>query len=267
MRLNAQQQAFLAGDLAPGRTSSRRVQGRNLSYLEAWDVKRHLIRVFGFAGFSADVVDSTLAFEQERISTSDPSKTLWNVGYRSTVRLTLHTDSGDTTYTEAAVGFASLGDRGEAHDMAQKTASSDALKRAAIYLGTQFGLSLYDSGSQADVVGRTLEDPESRPTLDTAPTATPDAPAQEEPAQQPQQPTERTDAEYVKWMGDLRGLATNPDNADRVLMVQALQNQAAIDFGPEFLDSSVTVKGRLMTYRTLCAEVAAGVFLDQGATS
>lgn len=41
--------------------------------------------------------------------------------------------------------------------MAIKTAESDALKRAAINLGTQFGLSLYDNGSMKDVVGKTLD--------------------------------------------------------------------------------------------------------------
>jgi hypothetical protein len=40
--------------------------------------------------------------------------------------------------------------------MALKTAESDALKRAAIYLGTQFGLSLYKNGETADVVRRVL---------------------------------------------------------------------------------------------------------------
>ena len=44
--------------------------------------------------------------------------------------------------------------------MAVKTAESDALKRAAINLGTQFGLSLYDNGSRADVVGHTLAAPD-----------------------------------------------------------------------------------------------------------
>lgn len=41
--------------------------------------------------------------------------------------------------------------------MAVKTAESDALKRAAINLGTQFGLSLYNDGSLADVVHTTLD--------------------------------------------------------------------------------------------------------------
>ena len=40
--------------------------------------------------------------------------------------------------------------------MAVKTAESDALKRAAINLGDQFGLSLYNNGSTAPVVTQTL---------------------------------------------------------------------------------------------------------------
>jgi hypothetical protein len=43
--------------------------------------------------------------------------------------------------------------------MAIKTAESDAIKRAAINLGTQFGLSLYNNGSLRDVVVQTLSGP------------------------------------------------------------------------------------------------------------
>ena len=49
--------------------------------------------------------------------------------------------------------------RGESHDMAVKTAESDAIKRAAINLGTQFGLSLYNNGSLKDIVVMTLSSP------------------------------------------------------------------------------------------------------------
>ena len=45
--------------------------------------------------------------------------------------------------------------------MAIKTAESDALKRAAINLGTQFGLSLYNDGSLADVIHTTLDKPQA----------------------------------------------------------------------------------------------------------
>ena len=42
--------------------------------------------------------------------------------------------------------------RGDAHDMAIKTAETQALKRAAINLGDQFGLSLYKKGSTGPLV-------------------------------------------------------------------------------------------------------------------
>lgn len=121
--------------------------GKSLSYLEAWDVKAHLIRVFGYGEWSSDVLSAELAFEQEVGSN-------WNVAYK--VILRLRVSATGATYTEAAVGTASLPQRGEAHDMAVKTAESDALKRAAINLGDQFGLSLYNDGSTQPVVGRTL---------------------------------------------------------------------------------------------------------------
>lgn len=121
--------------------------GRQLSYLESWDVKAHLIRIFGFGGWSADVLESSLAYEEKNGNN-------WSVGYKVVLRLTIPTL--DCTYTEAAVGSAQLPQRGEAHDMAIKTGESDALKRAAINLGTQFGLSLYNNGSLRDVVIKTL---------------------------------------------------------------------------------------------------------------
>lgn len=125
--------------------------GRQLSYLEAWDVKAHMIRVFGFAGWSAEVIESSPVFEEQN------EKGNWNVGWKVTLRLTIH--STGAIYTESCVGSASLPQRGEAHDMAIKTAESDAFKRAAINLGTQFGLSLYSNGSLRDVVMQTLVEP------------------------------------------------------------------------------------------------------------
>ena len=101
------------------------------------------------------MIESSLAFE-------DKGERNWDVGYKVVLRLTIHDITGrDATYTEAAVGAAHLPQRGEAHDMAIKTAESDALKRAAINLGTQFGLSLYNNGSLRDVVIKTLVAPEA----------------------------------------------------------------------------------------------------------
>lgn len=147
--INARQYEQLLRPLNESRVAKRGQAGRQLSYLEAWDVKAHLIRIFGFGGWSADVTEATLAFEEKN------EKGMWNVGYKVTLALVIH--SLRCSYTEAAVGSATLPQRGEAHDMAIKTAESDALKRAAINLGTQFGLSLYNDGTLRDVVGKTLD--------------------------------------------------------------------------------------------------------------
>lgn len=161
--LNDAQYAQLLKPLNPSRVAKRQQAGRNLSYLEAWDVKAHLNRIFGFLNWSADVIDSSLAFEDQN------EKGQWQVGYKVVLCLRVN----GASYTEAAVGSASLPQRGEAHDMAIKTAESDALKRAAINLGTQFGLSLYDNGSMKDVVGKTLDrDTVSQPEGEPEPPVT-----------------------------------------------------------------------------------------------
>jgi recombination DNA repair RAD52 pathway protein len=147
--MNSQQYEQLLKPLNESRVAKRSQAGRSLSYLEAWDVKAHLIRIFGFLNWSADVQESVLVFEDKN------EKGQWNVGYK--VTLCLSFPAYGTTYTESAVGSATLPQRGEAHDMAIKTAESDALKRAAINLGTQFGLSLYNNGSLRDVVVKTLD--------------------------------------------------------------------------------------------------------------
>jgi len=154
MTLNRDQYGQLLKPLAPSRVAKRSQAGRSLSYLEAWDVKAHLIRIFGFGGWSWTVTEAVCVFEAEKDGK-------WNVGYKVIGTLTIATLACE--YSEAAVGSSTLPQRGEAHDMAVKTAESDALKRAAINLGTQFGLSLYNDGQTKDVVGATLDGPVSPP--------------------------------------------------------------------------------------------------------
>jgi recombination DNA repair RAD52 pathway protein len=147
--INSLQHEQLLKGINPNRIAKRQGGGgKSLSYLEAWEVKAHLIRIFGFGNWSWDVKVAELAFEEQN------ERGNWNVGYRVIGELRIHDLS--CTYTEAAVGSASLSQRGEAHDMAIKTAESDALKRAAINLGDQFGLSLYNNGATAPVVLNTL---------------------------------------------------------------------------------------------------------------
>ena len=163
MTLNAAQRAQLLRPLNAGRVAKR----QGLSYLEAYDVKAHLTRIFGFGGFAADVLDSQLVFDDTSLNSK--GKENHDVAYKVVLRLTIFgigPNGEDATFTEAAIGASHQPDRAEAHDMAVKTAESDALKRAATYLGTQFGLSLYDDGSTRDIIGRTL-DQEVAPQDDT----------------------------------------------------------------------------------------------------
>jgi hypothetical protein len=91
-------------------------------------------------------------------------KTRWTVAYRATMRLSIQKgDCDEAIYTEAAVGDSQNNpSRADAHDMAIKTAESQAFKRCAINLGDQFGLSLYNAGGTGSVVRAVLDAEESR---------------------------------------------------------------------------------------------------------
>jgi recombination DNA repair RAD52 pathway protein len=136
----------LTAPLNPARVSKR----DNMSYLEAWDVKASLIKVFGFGGFSSELLESEILDLREVPQRNNPQKTNWKVTAKAVVRLTIHQTGA--VYTEAAVAGSSQPDITESMDMAIKSAESDALKRAAIFLGTQFGLSLYQNGATYDIV-------------------------------------------------------------------------------------------------------------------
>lgn len=153
MSLTQEQVNALLRPLNAGRVAKRTQAGMQLSYLEAWDVRAHLIRIFGFGTWDFQVLSATLAFE-DAVPAKSGSGTNWSVGYLVRGMLAIH-DTG-ATYSEAAVGMASLPQRGEAHDMAVKTGASDALKRCAINLGDQMGLSLYAGGSLRPVVGGSI---------------------------------------------------------------------------------------------------------------
>lgn len=152
---NAQRDQLLRG-VHPARVRS--LKGN--CYMEAYDIRAHLNRVFGFARWSADVISMELVFE--RFHQNSKKVDAVSVGYRAGLTLTVCSPDGEllATYTEYAAGSASgfpVAKQADAHDMAIKTAESQALKRAAANLGDQFGLSLYQNGSRNPIVLRTLD--------------------------------------------------------------------------------------------------------------
>ena len=160
----------LMRDLHPDRVATRKQGGTSLSYLQAWDVKATLIRIFGFGGFSADATDCEIINIEDNVPkytgsygnkvevpieyTKDGRIKFGTANFRVTarVRVQLTIPQLGCTYSEYAASSQTGPDLGEVTDFAIKTAESDALKRAAIYLGSQFGLSLYDNGSHRDVI-------------------------------------------------------------------------------------------------------------------
>lgn len=167
MSLTPTQFETLSRPINSTRIAQRSQGGKQLSYLESWDVRAHLIRIFGYTNFDVELRDYRHVGTREYMSTprndNDTPKPMVEVIYTARVRLTLRDADGLIlcTYIEGAGGSASgpVNMLGEHHDNALKTAESDALKRCAINLGNQFGLSLYDQGSTRDVVKGTLVKP------------------------------------------------------------------------------------------------------------
>lgn len=170
--LTVEQISTLMEPIRPTRVAKRSQSGRQLSYLEAYDVKAHMIRVFGFGAFDSELLQ--YGHIATRDYQSQEGKDMVEVIYHARVQVTVRDGEGDYVcrYTEAACGSASgpASMLGEHHDNALKTAESDAFKRCCVYLGSQFGLSLYDQGSQSEVVRKLVTDPRpKKPVEDLTP--------------------------------------------------------------------------------------------------
>lgn len=132
------------------------------SHVSQQDITAHLIRVFGFGGFDTEVVNVECVFETSEIRNrkSDGGEYVaWDVAYKALVRLTIRNDAGElvAVYEDGSIGSASSQpSRADAHDLAYKSAISLSKKRAAISLGDQFGLSLYNKGQLDALVKQTI---------------------------------------------------------------------------------------------------------------
>lgn len=137
--------------------------GKGHSHVSQQDVLAHLIRVFGFGSFDVEVMNVECIFEQERVDLkTGESKGRWDVCYRALVRLTIRDGDGEQVcrFEDGSTATAQNQTRGDGHDLAYKSAISLSKKRAAIHLGDQFGLSLYNKGQLEALVKGTLIKPE-----------------------------------------------------------------------------------------------------------
>lgn len=151
--LTDKQRAYLAQGISPGRVKSL----RGMAHLEAWDVRRYLIRAFGVGGWDFEVLETELVHQSagEKKRNDGTTYSVHTVVYRVTGRLIVKDEAGAViaSYDDGAAGDAiNQPSVGDAHDMALKTAMSQAIKRCAVNLGDQFGLSLYNDGATDPVV-------------------------------------------------------------------------------------------------------------------
>ena len=137
----------LAAPLARNRIKQRKQGSAQVSYLEAWDVMDALPQILGFGMWRSEERDIKCVHEAQN------EKGGWDVSYIATVRLTVHTESRECCYDGTGSGHGrNQRYLGDGHESAVKEATTDAFKRAAIHLGHQFGLALYDK-AQANVEG------------------------------------------------------------------------------------------------------------------
>lgn len=158
-RLSAAQVAQL---LKPIRKERVLADGKGHSHVSQQDITAHLIRVFGFGNFDTDLASVECIFERHTTSVSKgataPDPNRYDVCYRAIMRLTIRDAEGREVchFEDGSTATAQNQTCGDAHDLAMKSAISLAKKRAAINLGDQFGLSLYNKGQLSALVKGTL---------------------------------------------------------------------------------------------------------------
>jgi recombination DNA repair RAD52 pathway protein len=177
--LTARQINLLMMDLHESRVLS--LDGN--SYLAQWDVRAMLTRVFGFGRWSDEGIETRMLFEEPTMTKGygdKPGKPAFKVCYIARRRLTVHAPDGTplASYEGTSVADQTMPDfkRGDCHDFAIKTAESGALKRAAMNLGTQFGLGLYGN-TRSEVIRVLAMDPRTLSARDTG-QPTDDAPVE-----------------------------------------------------------------------------------------
>jgi recombination DNA repair RAD52 pathway protein len=134
-------------------------QGANrqsLSYLEAWQLIADANRIFGFGNWSRETLQMEALHEPKLVTHAEaPEAGTVVAAYFARVRVTVWAKDGARSVVRegcgAARGFART--VGEAMENAIKAAETDAMKRALVTFGDQFGLTLYDK-SQRNVAVR-----------------------------------------------------------------------------------------------------------------
>lgn len=126
----------LAKPLPHDMVKTRAQAGQSLSYVEGWYALDTANRIFGFDGWSIEVVSVTVLLSERA--------TEGKGAYKHVARVHVRVRVGDVTRDGIGVGVGSLNDPIASIELAEKAAETDAQKRALKSFGNRFGLALYD---------------------------------------------------------------------------------------------------------------------------
>ena len=136
---NPKQLQELQEPLSSQAVKTRSQSGRNLSYIEGWYAISEANRIFGFDSWDQEIVELKCVSERERKVGRD-QKAGWGVSYVASIRINVNGIKREGVGAGHGIDV----DPGQAHESAIKEAATDAMKRALMTFGNQFGLALYD---------------------------------------------------------------------------------------------------------------------------
>lgn len=152
------QKIELAKKLDPAHIRPPQQYGPKGDYLEGWFVIDEANRIFGFDGWSYEVVEARCVSEAPR-KIGKQQKDGWGITYTAKVRV----DVQGIVREDFGAGHGYDTDAGLAHESAVKEAVTDALKRALRTFGNPFGLALYDKTRANVGTPETEHAPEQKP--------------------------------------------------------------------------------------------------------
>ena len=137
MALTDAQVRQLRAKLEAKHVKTRKVNGADLHYVEGWYVIAEANRIFGYDAWDRRTLGSRCVW-------SGYSGVYHEAAYIAKVRVSVRAGNITIVREGSGTGEGKAPTPGQAHDLALKSAETDATKRALATFGNPFGLALYD---------------------------------------------------------------------------------------------------------------------------
>ena len=137
MALSDTQVRQLRAKLDERHVKTRKANGIDLHYVEGWHVISEANRIFGYDAWDRRTLEANCV-------TSSGEGNRHAAAYTAKVRVTVRAGETLVVREGSGTGEGFGATTGQAHDIALKSAETDATKRALATFGNPFGLALYD---------------------------------------------------------------------------------------------------------------------------